>query len=194
MLASAPGCVHLLGNGTGPMLSLAVGPRTWVAAAKRRDRRAFLRTMSAGGETALALDRLERTWEWTDPVAAVVWSLERHGLRLGGFELLASVEVPDGAGFWAGASLEVAAALALGALFGFQVPPQNLAQLCHEGQLGFIGHASSLAGPAVIAQAQHPGASFVDCVTGAHKPLSAALRGGRFLIADTGLRRPASAP
>lgn len=190
VVASAPGCLTLMGHGGGKVVAVATHLRTWVALARRPDRRVFLRTLSAGGESALSLDRLQQpVFDWTDPIAGLLWSLERQGHKLCGFELFAGMQVPEGAGLGGAAALQAATLLALADLLALSLTASEMGRFCHQAQYGFLGRAGSLAAPmaALLARAGH--ASVVDCGTGQHRAVPLQLGEHCLLAADAGFRR-----
>lgn len=195
-LASAPGIVNVIGedsgHDTGLVLAVALEQRVRVAVARRPDRRVYLRSRGIGGESALALDKLERTWGWTDPVAAVLEMLEREGLRQGGFEMYVEGELPVGAGLASSAALELALVSALDALAGSRLSAPDRAQLCWQAENAFMGVGEALT-PFLAAVATQPDHFvLVDCHDRSTRVLALEPTDYHLVLIDTGLRKTAS--
>src|SRR5580700_7864346 len=120
----APGRVNVIGEHTdyndGFVMPAAVKFYTWVAAAKREDRVLEAYSAHFDEKISLSLDELAgpHRRHWSDFVRGVAAVLQNAGYTLAGANLGIYGEVPLGAGLSSSASLEVATALALGAVSG----------------------------------------------------------------------------
>jgi len=141
----APGRVNLIGEHTdyneGFVLPAAIDLFTWVAIAKRDDRRIRLQSENVGQSTELNLDTPPRapSREWTTYVFGVAAVLEQQGHRLQGANLLIRGEVPIGAGVSSSAALEVAAGFALLVVSGITIDGKGLALACQRAENEFVG-------------------------------------------------------
>jgi len=144
-LFRAPGRVNLIGEHTdyndGYVMPAAIHFETWCGAAARNDRRVCVYSENLGERIEFSLDDAQPTptHTWQDYVQGVALQLEgaRHALQ--GADLLIRSEVPLGAGLSSSAALEVAAAKALLAVSFVDLPPMELAQLCQQAEVEFVG-------------------------------------------------------
>src|SRR5215468_1337201 len=101
---SAPGRVNLIGEHTdyneGFVLPMAIDRRTFVAAARRSDRRVRVRSKTVGGDEEFDLDRPEpkKRSSFVAYVEGTAHALQDRGVRVAGADLLIDSDVPSGAG------------------------------------------------------------------------------------------------
>jgi galactokinase len=200
-LFRAPGRVNLIGEHTdyndGFVLPMAIDRAVWVAAAAHHtrstgddDRLVRVLASTLGREDAFSLDGLEPTpsESWSNYVRGVLAMLERAGHRLGGLDLAYAGDVPIGAGLSSSAAVELAVATAARDLFGLQVPPLELAQICQRAEHEFAGTQCGLMDQLISALGQEGHALLIDCrhLTWQPVPLPP---GVAVVVCDTGKRR-----
>jgi galactokinase len=141
----APGRVNVIGEHTdyndGFVMPAAIEFYTWVAAAKREDRMLEAYSDHFDEKISLSLDELAGAprKHWSDFIRGIAAVLQNSGCDLAGANLFIHGEVPLGAGLSSSASLEVAVALALSEISGFNVPPLKLVKLCQKAEHDYVG-------------------------------------------------------
>jgi galactokinase len=120
---SAPGRVNLIGEHTdyneGFVLPLALDRRTYVAGAKREDKRirVYASDLDQSAEFELSPDLQpwggQPSGHWSNYVRGVAACLDRDWYSLSGADLLIASEVPLGAGLSSSAALEAGVGYAL---------------------------------------------------------------------------------
>ena len=191
---SAPGRVNLIGEHTdyndGFVLPFALPARTSAAAARRSNGRLTVRSMQRPGEvTDVRLADLRPGFPAGPAayVAGVAWALRAAGHPLGGFDIMIDGAVPVGSGLSSSAALECATALAITALSGIRLPPDDLARLARRAEKDFVGVPCGIMDQmaSMLAQAGH--ALFLDTRSCAveHVPFDPAASDLVLLIIDT---------
>jgi galactokinase len=114
---------------------------TWVAAAKREDRRLVAYSDHFDETISLSLDALQGPprIHWSDFIRGVAAVLQNAGHNLAGANLVIHGEVPLGAGLSSSASLEVATALALSSISRIDIPRLELVKLCQKAEHEYVG-------------------------------------------------------
>lgn len=191
-VASAPGCVDLLGEHTDPggglVLTIALPLRTRVELAPH------------GGDTVLAwsaaftpeepvpftIGREARTGTWLDHVQGVVVALAAAGHRLGGFDLRVVSDVPVGSGLASSAALEVALLRALRDAFALRLDDGEIARLASRAEADFVGAPIGVHDPMAVSLATEQAALLLDPRDLSRRtvPLPA---GSELAVVDTGL-------
>jgi galactokinase len=164
----APGRVNLIGEHTdyndGFVFPAALDFAAYVAAAPREDRVINAASMDYEGELSLSLDE-ERGPEksWTKYVQGVAVTLERHGRRSSGADLLITSDVPGGAGLSSSAALTTAIGFAIMSLSGEEVDRELIARVGQETEHNFAGVRTGIMDQFVSAFGQAEHAIFLDC-------------------------------
>lgn len=194
----APGRVNLIGEHTdyndGFVLPMAVGRYLWLAAREDSVRHLRLFSVDFQEEARFDLGHLERDLArpWANYVAGVAWAYAGDGLPVRGLEAALTGNVPIGSGLSSSAALETAAAVALEALTGLDVPPVRRALLCQQAEAEFVGVQCGIMDQFVSSLAQEGHALWLDCRSLEYErvpvPSEAAV-----VIADTGVRRALAA-
>ena len=141
----APGRVNVVGEHTdyndGFVMPAAIQFYTWVAGEKRGDRVLEVYSEHFDEKISLPLDALAgpHRGHWSDFIRGVAAVLQNARYKLAGANLVVHGEVPLGAGLSSSASLEVATALALISLSGFDVPRLELVKLCQKAEHEYVG-------------------------------------------------------
>ena len=151
VMAYAPGRVEILGNHTdyneGYVLSAAINRGTFFLAGPTAGRvcRVVAGDLLAAGdpraESRFELDSLAPVPQpgWSGYVKGVVAKLLAHGAWPHGFQGLFLGDLPLGAGLSSSAALEISCALALCALYGWTLPPLELARIGQAAEHEFVG-------------------------------------------------------
>ncbi|MGB3829500.1 MAG: galactokinase, partial [Ornithinimicrobium sp.] len=205
---AAPGRVNLIGehldyNG-GPVLPIAIGHRTMVAAGTRPDRQVRLRSVQERATWQGSLDELHPDGmpSWCRYAAGVLWALGQAGHALPGLDLMVDGRVPSGAGLSSSAALTCAVAVAAADLAGIgqvsvldvgvpdggagsgEVRARMLAEVCVRAENDFAGAPTGGMDQAVVLRAQAGHALLLDCTTFAAEHI-AIPSGAEFLVVDT---------
>lgn len=165
----APGRVNLIGEHTdyndGFVMPVAIGFYTYVAAARRSDRKLAIYSVDYQQTREFLLDeiRVETTGHWSDYVRGVAGVLQSRGIRLPGASLVIKGEVPIGAGLSSSASLEVACALALLAVSGVTLDPMELALACQQAEHQYGGTRCGIMDQFIANYGKSGHAVMLDC-------------------------------
>jgi galactokinase len=159
----APGRVNLIGEHTdyndGFVMPAAVGFSTYVAIAKRPDRKLLIHSEEFPEYFEFNLDLLpqSRTGQWCDYVLGVARVLQQRGYSLPGANLLVHGEVPIGAG------LSSSTGLALTSIGGIAIPLPEVARLCRQAENEFVGARVGIMDQFVSCMAKKGHALLLDC-------------------------------
>lgn len=161
----APGRVNLIGEHTdyngGFVMPAALDFGTWVAVAPRPDNQLLIRSDNLDEQVQFDLEDESRPeHHWSDYVRGVAVTMRRHGVPVGGADLLIWGNVPIGSGLSSSASLEVASCLALG---GDELPRALVATLCQAAENEFVGMRCGIMDQYISACAQEHHALLLDC-------------------------------
>lgn len=175
-LAAAPGRVEILGNHTdyngGYVLTVAID-RALYCAARKADGQATVYSESIG-ERAL-FDPMaphdDPAHRWANYAKGVCDQLAKADITLGGFEAAIAGNLPIGAGVSSSAALEASTAMALKALFPYDMAPMELAKLCRRAENEFVGMPCGLLDQFSSFFGQENAMLFLDCDTLDHKAL-----------------------
>jgi galactokinase len=153
----APGRVNLIGEHTdyndGFVMPAAIDFYTWVAAARRDDRRLQVYSIHFDENVDLSPGALEGPprRHWSDYVRGVAAVMLGSGHSLPGANLMIYGQVPLGAGLSSSASLEVATALALMSVSGFELPALDVVRLCRRAEQEYVGTRCGIMDPFIAA-------------------------------------------
>jgi galactokinase len=168
-LFRAPGRVNLIGEHTdyndGFVFPAAIDRFTWVAAARRPDRRIVFRSENMRETAEINLDALpaKGAGKWPDYPIGVAWALENAGLRLCGANLSICSSVPIGSGLSSSAALEVSVGYALLDLAGYMIDRKQLALLCQRAENDYAGARCGIMDQFVACHGQAGRALLLDC-------------------------------
>ena len=135
-VAMAPGRVNLVGEYTdfndGYVLPMTVDRGVYVAIRRRDDRRVRVASLKYDERVEYGLDAFEapRPGSWSSYVLGVVEELRQRGLLDRGFDAVVDGNLHLGAGLSSSAALEVATAVSLQQVFGFELDRIDLVKLC----------------------------------------------------------------
>ena len=141
----SPGRVNLIGehidyNG-GHVLPVALTMATTVLVRKRNDRTIRLYATDLKYVVEANLDRLElfKDYKWGNYQLGVAWQLMAEGYDVPGCEMLFEDKVPLGSGLSSSAAIEVATALALNRLGGYETGMEELAVISQKAEHNYVG-------------------------------------------------------
>lgn len=165
----APGRVNLIGEHTdyndGCVMPAAIEFYTWVAVARRNDRRLKVYSEHFAETVELPLDALTGPprKHWSDYVRGVAAVLQATGYPLRGANLAIQGQVPLGAGLSSSASVEVSTALALASVSNVELPPLELAKLCQRAEHEYAGTRCGIMDQFIATFASSGHALMLDC-------------------------------
>ena len=145
VVAFAPGRVELLGNHTdyneGLALAAAIDLGVTVQAGKLNTDVIEISSETNGREVRVPLNNPQRLQEesWANYPIGVIRILREAGFEIGGLRLQVGSNLPLGSGLSSSAAFEVATAVAALELFGLNIEPMALAQLCQQAENEFVG-------------------------------------------------------
>ena len=190
----APGRVDLMGSHTdyneGYVMTMAIDRDTWLAAQPRSDRMVTIYSLNLEGGGQFELDDLrpDPVWPWTDYVRGVAKVFQDAGYPLPGFDGLIHSTIPFGSGLSSSAALEVATAMLLKLLGGWEIELTALALLCQRAENEFVGMNCGILDQYSSALGQAGSALLLDCRHLTSRV--AALPGGiQVVICDTRAKR-----
>jgi galactokinase len=191
----APGRVNLMGahldyNG-GPVMPLAIDRGTFVAVRERADRRIRLRSTldERGLELEVEREVAPRAGCWFDYPAGVLRAALGTGRAGAGLDVLFGGNLPIGAGLSSSASICVATAQALDAVWRLEWSPLERVEVALAAERTYVGVHCGIMDPYAVGLARPGHILWLDCKDRSteHLPLDSAAV--RVAVADTGVRR-----
>ncbi len=182
-LASAPGRVNLIGEHTdyndGFVLPTPIDRRIEVAARRRADEQVVIHSVDFDETVRFEVGAVEERDSarpgWSDYPRAVLWALGARGVPLTGLEMAVAGDVPLGAGLSSSAALEVATALALQTLWGFELDGPAMACLCRRAENDYVGVRCGIMDQFVARMGREGHALLLDCRSLEHRQVPLAL-------------------
>jgi galactokinase len=166
---AAPARVNLIGEHTdytgGFVMPMAIDFQTVAVVSAREDGRAIFYSANYDEEIGFEAATLPRLPDghWSNYPVGVLWSLQKEGVAVGGFNMSMVGDVPLGAGLSSSASVEVATAMALLGHAGVTLPLEQVATLCRRAENEFVGAKSGIMDQFVVAGAVASRAMLLDC-------------------------------
>lgn len=191
--ASAPGRINFIGEHTdyygGLCLPAAVDRRLYVVGRARRDRRVVLRSLTLNATAVLTLPEPAPRGNFSDYAAALGWEMHRRGMPVRGYEAVVLGNLLPSAGMASSAALLTALASLVARLNEIPLKPHELVALCQAAEEGFLGVRCGIMDHSAAVHPRRKQALLLDCRTGAFRDVPVKLKGVKFLLFDTGIRR-----
>ncbi len=194
----APGRVNLIGEHTdyngGHVFPCALTLGTYVIARKRDDRRLrmFSQNFSHLGIAESSLDELyyHRKFGWTNYPKGVIWTFHEKGYAVtNGFDLLLYGNIPNGSGLSSSASVEVAVAVMLKDIYGFDMSMKDIALFCQYSENKFNGVNCGIMDQFSIAMGKKDSAIFLDTSNLDYEYAPLDMKGYKIVIASSNKKR-----
>lgn len=170
-VVQAPGRVNLIGEHTdyndGFVLPCAINYQTVVAAAKRDDNKVRVISVDYGNE----IDEFDLTQAitfqdgkmWANYIRGVVKCLLERGFELGGADISASGNVPQGAGLSSSAALEVVIGQTFKELYRLDISQAEIALNGQQAENEFVGCNCGIMDQMISAEGNENHAMLLDC-------------------------------
>jgi galactokinase len=166
--AAAPGRVNLIGEHTdyngGFVLPTTIPQQTHVELTPRPDRTVRARSASQQSQWLdYTLGQERQRGDWLDYIQGLTWALDQaDAVRVSGFDLSITSEVPLGAGLSSSAALEVAVLRALRIAFALDLDDVKLALLGQRAENDFVGAHCGIMDQMAASLADASSALFLD--------------------------------
>src|SRR5690606_35874784 len=118
------------------------------------------RTVAFSLADPIGYDAEER---WSNYLRGVLWALQEAGVKLDGMEIAFFGTIPQGSGLSSSAALEVATALAVKHLTGFDLALPELALLCQKAENDFVGMKCGIMDQFISLLGREGRALLLDC-------------------------------
>lgn len=191
----APGRVNLIGEHTdyndGYVFPMAINFDIVMAARKRPDQLVRIHAIDLDRTVEFSLAQpIEHDPEepWSNYPRGVLWALQGAGAKLEGMEMAFLGTIPQGSGLSSSAALEVATAVAVTHLTGFEIAEPDLALLCQKAENDFVGMKCGIMDQFISVLGQKDHALFVDCRTLDYERIPLELGEYRILICHSGVK------
>ncbi len=167
----APGRVNLLGEHTdyndGFVFPMAIDVGITMLGAFNGSTSMNLYSLNYDAQDRIELANITKstTQEWTNYVRGVCREFQLAGLEPQGMDILIQGNVPQGAGLSSSAALEVAAALLISSLHGWNCDAVELVKLAQRAENNFVGVASGIMDQFASMMGQRDHALLLDCRT-----------------------------
>ena len=171
---AAPGRVNLIGEHTdyngGHVFPCALSFNTYALATRRNDGkiRLFSTDFEHKGIVQANLHHIayDKQQNWANYPLGVLWVLLKREYPIAnGFDILFCGDVPRGAGLSSSASIELATAVALNALFDLRIPHFELSKIGQEAENKFVGMNCGIMDQFASAMGKENHAILLDCNT-----------------------------
>lgn len=191
----SPGRVNLIGehidyNG-GYVLPAAISMCTTVLVRKRNDNIIRLYATDLKYVVQAELDRLEmyKGYKWGNYQLGIAYQLMAEGFLVPGCEMLFEDKVPLGSGLSSSAAIEVATALALNRLGGYDTGMKELAVISQKAEHNYVGVKCGIMDQFASAMGKEGHAILLDCrdLSYSHIPLDT--KEYRLVISNTKKKR-----
>jgi len=191
--AFAPGRVNLIGEHTdyneGFVLPAAVDRGVAVAGGRIPGETFILHAVDLSERCTFPRGAPERDPEhsWADYFKGVVWALSNRRIDVPTCEVAITGDIPQGAGLSSSAAYEVATALLLSKLGGFELPSLEIAKLAREAENGFVGVACGIMDQMASTFGEQGRALLLDCRSLAHETVEMPT-GLKIVVVNSGIR------
>lgn len=165
----APGRVNLLGEHTdyneGFVFPMAIDAGIMMVGALNGSQEVNLYSVDFNAQDSFEVQEIQPSSEkkWTNYVRGVGQQFQLAGFELQGMDVLIKGNVPQGAGLSSSAALEVAAAVLMRALHGWDIGDVALVKLTQRAENEFVGVASGIMDQFASMMGRKDHALFLDC-------------------------------
>ena len=143
ILFRSPGRINIIGEHTdyneGFVLPAAIDKAAYVAISKRNDDNIQLASLAFNETYACKISEARPLKSWTDYVLGVVDQLSKHGMVIGGFNLVLDGDIIIGAGLSSSAAVECSVIYALNELFVLGLSKIQMVKMAQAAEHEFAG-------------------------------------------------------
>lgn len=193
LLVQSPGRVNIIGEHTdynnGFVLPAAIDKGVYIAIAKRNDDELHLFSGEFLEKYQTTSTEVKPTDKgWPNYVLGVVDQLQKHGHKLGGFNLVVDGNVPIGAGLSSSAAVECATAFALNKLFGLRLGKMEIALQAQKAEHEFAGVMCGIMDQFASVFGKKDHVIRLDCQTLEYKYEELQLNGYKLVLLNTNVK------
>lgn len=194
-VAMAPGRVNLIGEYTdfndGFVMPMTVDRGVYFGIRKRADQRVRVASIRYGETVDYELSQFEqpKPGSWPSYVLGVVEELRLLGLLDSGFEAVVDGNLNLGAGLSSSAALEVATAVSLQHVMGFEMDPADMAKLCQHVEHNYANVLCGIMDQFACRIGQRGHALFLDCRSLDYESVPVELGDYRVVIISSEVKR-----
>ncbi len=194
-IVMAPGRVNLIGEYTdlndGYVMPMTIDRGIYIAIRKRSDNRVRVASVRYDELIEYELDNFSRPkpGSWSSYVFGVVEELRLRGLLDGGFEAVVDGNLNLGAGLSSSAALEVATAVSLQQVFGFEMDPVDTVKLCQHVEHSYANVLCGIMDQFACRIGKKDHALFLDCRSLKYENVPVALGDHRIVIVSSEVKR-----
>lgn len=191
----SPGRVNLIGEHTdyngGYVFPCALSFGTYAVARKRNDDKMVFATTNFDlkVETNINNNKYVKEDEWANYPKGVVDQFLKAGLKIGGFEIMFSGNIPNGSGLSSSASLELAMSVVLNELFNLNQKMIDMVKLSQNAENQFVGLNCGIMDQFAVGMGKKDNAMFLNCRTLDYSYVPIILKDEKIIISNTHKRR-----
>lgn len=191
----SPGRVNLIGEHTdyngGYVFPCALSFGTYAVARKRNDDKMVFATTNFDlkVETNINNNKYVKEDEWANYPKGVVDQFLKAGLKIGGFEIMFSGNIPNGSGLSSSASLELATSVVLNELFNLNQKMIDMVKLSQNAENQFVGLNCGIMDQFAVGMGKKDNAMFLNCRTLDYSYVPIILKDEKIIISNTHKRR-----
>ncbi len=192
----APGRVNLIGEHTdynnGYVLPAALSKGTLLIIQKRDDNLCELKSTNFPDlPVSFTIEDLQfkAEDEWGNYTKGILYEFSQFQKLSGGYNILYSGDIPNGAGLSSSASLGMVTAFAMAEMLDMNIGIKDLALLCQRMENNFIGVQTGIMDQFAVGLGKKDHAIFLDCGTGEVESVSLSLSPYKLVITNTNKRR-----
>lgn len=191
----SPGRVNLIGEHTdyngGYVFPCALSFGTYAVARRRNDDKMVFATTNFDlkVETNINNNKYVKEDEWANYPKGVVDQFLKAGLKIGGFEIMFSGNIPNGSGLSSSASLELAMSVVLNELFNLNQKMIDMVKLSQNAENQFVGLNCGIMDQFAVGMGKKDNAMFLNCRTLDYSYVPIILKDEKIIISNTHKRR-----
>jgi len=191
----SPGRVNLIGEHTdyngGYVFPCALSFGTYGIIRKRNDNILKFASTDFDLQVEIDLDDLEykKEHDWANYLKGVVKEFVDMGVKLSGFEIMISGNIPNASGLSSSSSVEVLAATMLNEMFDAKIDKIEIVKLCQRVENNYIGVQTGIMDQFAICMGKENFAMFLNCDTLDFQYVPIKLDNFKLIISNTKKRR-----